>query len=83
MSACLDVYLLQGGYPALQSRQLDPQRYYADYVATYVERDVRSLKTVQGRIDQPIRKVVLYGGSLSAERSEANLVGWRDVALAG
>ena len=247
MPVSLDVYLLQGGYPALHSRQLDPQRYYADYVATYVERDVRSLSavqdlgnfqrfmrlcaartgqllnlnalasdcgiaqptanawmnlleasfivkrvapyhrnfgkrlvktpklyfldtglcawllgihsaqelqthyargalfetwavtealkwravrgnaqpvyfwrdnignevdllleqggsitlieiksgqtfqpdwlrslhTVQGHIDQPVRKVVLYGGSLSAERSEANLVGWRDVVLAG
>ncbi len=45
--ATLDRYLVQGGYPAVHARQLDPQRYYADYVASYVERDVRSLSAVQ------------------------------------
>ncbi len=45
--ASLDRYLLQGGYPAVHARNLDTQRYYADYVASYVERDVRSLAAVQ------------------------------------
>lgn len=44
--ASLNAYLLQGGYPAVHARQLDPQRFYADYVASYVERDVRSLSAV-------------------------------------
>ena len=43
----LDPYLLQGGYPAVHARGLDAQRYYADYVASYLERDVRSLSAVQ------------------------------------
>ncbi len=43
----LDRYLLQGGYPAVHARGLDPQRFYADYVASYLERDVRSLSSVQ------------------------------------
>jgi predicted AAA+ superfamily ATPase len=43
----LDKYLLQGGYPAVHARGLDSQRYYADYVASYIERDVRSLSAVQ------------------------------------
>ena len=43
----LDAYLLQGGYPAVHARGLDAQRYYADYVASYLERDVRSLSAVQ------------------------------------
>ncbi len=47
MPASLDRYLLQGGYPAVHARSLDTQRYYADYVASYVERDVRSLAAVQ------------------------------------
>lgn len=47
MPDSLDRYLLQGGYPAVHARQLDTQRYYADYVASYVERDVRSLSAVQ------------------------------------
>ena len=47
MPDSLDRYLIQGGYPAVHARQLDPQRYYADYVASYLERDVRSLSFVQ------------------------------------
>lgn len=47
MPTSLDRYLLQGGYPAVHARGLDAQRYYADYVASYVERDVRSLSAVQ------------------------------------
>ena len=47
MPTSLDRYLLQGGYPAVHARRLDTQRYYADYVASYVERDVRSLSAVQ------------------------------------
>ena len=47
MPKSLDRYLLQGGYPAVHARGLDTQRYYADYVASYVERDVRSLSAVQ------------------------------------
>ncbi len=43
----LDSYLLQGGYPAVYARGLDPQRFYASYVASYLERDVRSLSAVQ------------------------------------
>ena len=47
MPESLDRYLLQGGYPAVHARRLDTQRYYADYVASYVERDLRSLAAVQ------------------------------------
>jgi uncharacterized protein len=43
----LDQLLLSGGYPAVHARNLDPTRYYADYVGSYIERDVRSLSAVQ------------------------------------
>jgi len=36
----------RGGYPELQNADLDWNAYYADYVKTYLERDVRSLKAV-------------------------------------
>lgn len=36
----------RGGYPELQDQSLDWNAYYADYVKTYLERDVRSLKAV-------------------------------------
>jgi uncharacterized protein len=43
----IDTLMLQGGYPAVHARSLNPQRFYADYIASYIERDVRSLSAVQ------------------------------------
>jgi len=48
----LDAWLLAGGYPAIHARNLvdDPAavpRFHADYVQSYLERDVRSLAAVQ------------------------------------
>jgi len=40
-----------GGYPELHSRDLDPRRFYADYVATYLERDVRQAINVRSLRD--------------------------------
>lgn len=44
-----DIWALihRGGYPALQDPAVDWSAYYADYVKTYLERDVRSLAAVQ------------------------------------
>lgn len=43
----LDDMLFTGGYPALYARDVSPTRYHADYVRTYIERDVRTLTAVQ------------------------------------
>ena len=43
----LDAALLKGGYPALYDRALSPHDWFANYVATYVERDVRQILAVQ------------------------------------
>jgi hypothetical protein len=40
----LDVF--RGGYPRVYDRHLDPVRWYADYITTYVERDVRQVKEI-------------------------------------
>ncbi len=37
----------KGGYPPLYDRPVDPGRWLGDYIATYVERDVRSLIAVR------------------------------------
>ena len=37
----------RGGYPALQDKGVEWSAYYADYVKTYLERDVRNLSAVQ------------------------------------
>ncbi|MBM4059998.1 MAG: ATP-binding protein [Planctomycetes bacterium] len=43
----LDDVLLAGAYPRIHDRQLPPAEYLADYVRTYVERDVRLLTNVR------------------------------------
>ncbi|HYX23178.1 MAG TPA: ATP-binding protein [Thermoanaerobaculia bacterium] len=42
----LDTLLWQGGYPRIYERHLPAHEWLADYVATYVERDVRQLVKV-------------------------------------
>ena len=43
----LDHLLCRGGYPALYDRDLTPHQWFANYMATYLERDVRQLLTVR------------------------------------
>jgi len=43
----LDRALFQGGYPPLYDRRLDPAGWFANYVQTYLERDVRQLIQVR------------------------------------
>ena len=43
----VDTLLLRGGYPALYDRELEPPDWFGNYVATYVERDVRQLLAVR------------------------------------
>jgi predicted AAA+ superfamily ATPase len=40
------VDVFRGGYPRVYDRHLDPVRWYADYITTYVERDVRQVKEI-------------------------------------
>jgi uncharacterized protein len=43
----LEDLLFQGLYPPIHDHRLDPSAWYANYVATYVERDVRQLTNVR------------------------------------
>lgn len=43
----LDALLWQGLYPSIYDRNIPPHVWYADYVATYVERDVRQMVNVR------------------------------------
>ncbi len=43
----LDETLYRGGYPALYDRDLTPDDWFPNYVATYLERDVRQLIAVR------------------------------------
>ena len=42
-----DRALFQGGYPPIHDRRLDPAGWFANYVQTYLERDVRQLIQVR------------------------------------
>jgi predicted AAA+ superfamily ATPase len=44
-------WMLTGGYPELHSRGLDPGRFFGDYLATYLERDVRTVLGVRSLRD--------------------------------
>jgi len=46
----LDDWLFTGGYPALHSEAVTPADWFASYVATYLERDVRDLTSVRDLI---------------------------------
>jgi len=43
----LHVAMFQGAYPALYAREVSPQDWFANYIATYLERDVRQLLAVR------------------------------------
>jgi uncharacterized protein len=70
----IDALLLQGGYPAVHARKLNPQRFYADYIASYIERDVRSLAAVQdlGNFQRFMRLCAARTGQLLNLNSLAN-----------
>ncbi len=38
--------LFKGGYPAIYNEETDPVKWFANYIRTYVERDVRMLKNI-------------------------------------
>ncbi len=41
-----DELIFKGGYPALYAENLNISRFYANYIRTYVERDVRLIKNI-------------------------------------
>jgi len=45
--ATLDALLFSGGYPALFDREVSPPDWFANYVASYLERDVRQLLAIR------------------------------------
>ncbi|CAN5894471.1 ATP-binding protein [soil metagenome] len=44
-------WMLAGGYPEIHTRALTPARFYGDYVATYLQRDVRQVLEVRNLRD--------------------------------
>ncbi len=42
----LDQLMLQGGYPELYDQNIPASKWYANYIRTYLERDVRMIKNI-------------------------------------
>ena len=69
--------LWKGGYPEVHASGLDPRRFYGDYVATYLERDVRQAINVRNLrdFDRFVRLCALRSGQLLNMQSLAGDVG--------
>ena len=57
-----------GGYPRIHDRRLDPNQWLADYLATYVQRDVRQVQRVSD-LDAFSRFVRLAAGRTGQEEN--------------
>jgi len=42
----LNAWMLRGGYPPLYDGSPEPSRWFANYIRTYIERDVRQIKNI-------------------------------------
>jgi predicted AAA+ superfamily ATPase len=70
-------WMLAGGYAELHSRGLDAERFYGDYLATYLERDVRSILGVRSLrdFDRFMRLCAVRTGQLVSYNSLATDLG--------
>ena len=59
----VDEELYMGGYPRLYDKSLNPTEFYAYYIQTYVERDVRMVKNV-GDLSKFVRFIKLCAGRI-------------------
>ncbi|MCD4829756.1 MAG: ATP-binding protein [Candidatus Cloacimonetes bacterium] len=46
-SSGIEEILFQGGYPRIFSQDIDPTLFYRSYLETYLQKDVRNLKSIQ------------------------------------
>jgi predicted AAA+ superfamily ATPase len=70
-------WILKGGYPEIYRASLNPTIFYSDYVATYLERDVRQLINVKDLRDfeRFMRLLAAQSGQLLSFTSLASDVG--------
>lgn len=70
-------WIFKGGYPELHSRDIDIERYYGDFVTTYLERDVRQALQVKNLrdYDRFLRLAAVRTGQLLSMNSFASDLG--------
>ncbi len=59
-------WIIKGGYPEIYEQNLNHTRYYGDYIATYIERDVRQLINIRHirEFDQFMRLLAIRSGQI-------------------
>lgn len=70
-------WMIQGGYPEVHALKLRPKRFYADYLATYLERDVRQLINIKDLtiFNKFLRLLSLRSGQILSMNSLASDIG--------
>jgi hypothetical protein len=70
-------WLVKGGYPEIYEHNLDPHRFFSDYIATYIERDVRQLLNIRHvrEFDQFMRLLAIRSGQIFSMSRIATEVG--------
>lgn len=69
--------IFTGGYPAIYDRAIAPTQYFADYLETYVYRDIRGLKNIQDldAFDRLIKVCANHVGQIVNYNNFSALVG--------
>lgn len=70
-------WLIKGGYPEIYEHNLDHYRFFNDYVATYIERDVRQLLNIRHirEFDQFMRLLAIRTGQIFSMSRIATEIG--------
>jgi len=70
-------WVIRGGYPEIYQHKLDPARFFSDYMATYIERDVRQLINIRNvrEFDQFMRLLAIRSGQIFSMSRIATEVG--------
>ena len=74
LTSDLDDVLWRGAYPPVHDRKLRPARWYAGYMATYIDRDLRQLSAVQN-LDTFHRFMRLAAGNVGQLLNSSRLAG--------
>ncbi|VAW69420.1 ATPase [hydrothermal vent metagenome] len=70
-------WIVKGGYPEIYEHKLDHNRFYADYISTYIERDVRQLLNIRHirEFDQFMRLLAIRSGQIFSMSRVATEIG--------
>lgn len=70
-------WMVKGGYPEIYEHTLDHNRFFADYISTYIERDVRQLLNIRNirEFDQFMRLLALRSGQIISMSRIATEIG--------